>query len=89
MQASKEKLRELLERSLADLDLCAMLIDGTPVKGRQIIAVIGIDRDGMKHVLGLREGATENATVRRELYVRFSHHAWGLNLRSSMKFENN
>jgi transposase-like protein len=44
-----------------------MLIDGTPVKGRQMIAVIGIDREGMKHVLGLREGATENATVVREL----------------------
>jgi transposase-like protein len=67
VQASKEKLRELLERSLTDLDLCAMLIDGTPVKGRQMIAVIGIDREGMKHVLGLREGATENATVVREL----------------------
>lgn len=67
VQASKEKLRELLERSLADLDLCAMLIDGTPVKGRQMIAVIGIDREGKKHVLGLREGATENATVVREL----------------------
>jgi hypothetical protein len=67
VQASKEKLHELLERSLADLDLCAMLIDGTPVKGRQMMAVIGIDREGMKHVLGLREGATENATVVREL----------------------
>lgn len=67
VQASKEKLRELLERPLGDLDLCAMLIDGTPVKGRQMIAVIGIDREGMKHVLGLREGATENATVVREL----------------------
>jgi transposase-like protein len=32
-----------------------------------MIAVIGIDREGMKHVLGLREGATENATVVREL----------------------
>jgi putative transposase len=68
VQASKEKLRELCERPrLADLDLCAMLIDGTPVKGRQMIAVIGIDGEGMKHVLGLREGATENATVVREL----------------------
>ncbi len=67
VQASREKLRELWERPLHDLDLCAMLIDGTPVKGRQMIAVIGIDRAGQKHVLGLREGATENATVVREL----------------------
>ena len=67
VQASREKLSELLERPLGDLDLCAMLIDGTPVKGRQMIAAIGIDREGKKHVLGLREGATENATVVREL----------------------
>lgn len=67
VQASREKLRELLERPLGDLDLCALVIDGTPVKGRQMIAVIGIDREGKKHVLGLREGATENATVVREL----------------------
>lgn len=67
VQASKEKLRELLERPLSDLDLCAMLIDGTPVKGRQMIAAIGIDHEGKKYVLGLREGATENATVVREL----------------------
>lgn len=42
VQASKEKLRDLLERSLAGLDLCARLIDGTPIKGRQMIAVIRI-----------------------------------------------
>jgi putative transposase len=32
-----------------------------------MIAAIGLDREGKKHVLGLREGATENATVVREL----------------------
>jgi len=31
------------------------------------MAAIGIDREGKKHVLGLREGATENATVVRQL----------------------
>ncbi len=67
VQASREKLQELLERPLSELDLCAMLIDGTPVKGRQMMAAIGLDREGKKHVLGLREGATENATVVREL----------------------
>jgi transposase-like protein len=67
VQASRERLRELWERPLDHLELCAMLIDGTPVKGRQMIAAIGIDRAGKKHVLGLREGATENATVVREL----------------------
>jgi transposase-like protein len=67
IQASREKLKELMERPLGELRLCAMVIDGTPFKGRQMIAAIGVGHDGKKTVLGLREGATENATVVREL----------------------
>jgi putative transposase len=40
-----------------------VLIDGTPFKDRQMIVALGIACDGRKTVLGLREGATENATV--------------------------
>jgi putative transposase len=40
-----------------------VLIDGTPFKDRQMIVALGIGCDGRKTVLGLREGATENATV--------------------------
>ncbi len=43
--------------------MCAVLIDGTPFKDRQMIVALGIGCDGRKTVLGLREGATENATV--------------------------
>jgi transposase-like protein len=67
IQASRDKLKELMERPLGELKLCAILIDGTPFKGRQMIAAVGIANDGHKTVLGLREGATENATVVREL----------------------
>ena len=67
IQASREKLKALMERPLGELKLCAMVIDGTPFKGRQMIAAIGVANDGQKTVLGLREGATENATVVREL----------------------
>jgi transposase-like protein len=67
IQASREKLKALMERSLGELQLCAIIIDGTPFKGRQMIAAIGVENDGKKTVLGLREGATENATVVREL----------------------
>src|SRR5260370_13139141 len=56
-----------MERPLGELKLCAIVIDGTPFKGRQMIAAIGVGNDGKKTVLGLREGATENATVVREL----------------------
>jgi transposase-like protein len=33
--------------------------DGTPFKDRQMIVALGIDCDGRKTVLGIREGATE------------------------------
>jgi transposase-like protein len=63
IETSREKLKELMERPLGKLNLCAVLIDGTPFKDRQMIVALGIGCDGAKTVLGLREGATENTTV--------------------------
>ena len=63
IEASREKLKALMERPLGKLNLCAVLIDGTPFKDRQMIVALGIGCDGAKTVLGLREGATENTTV--------------------------
>ena len=63
IEASRAKVKELMERPLGELRLCAVLIDGTPFKDRQMIVALGIGCDGSKTVLGLREGATENATV--------------------------
>ena len=67
IEASREKLKELMERPLGDLQLCAVLIDGTPFHDRQMIVALGINVDGRKTILGLREGASENATVVSEL----------------------
>ena len=63
IEASREKVKELMERPLGELRLCAILIDGTPFKDRQMIVALGIGCDGSKTVLGIREGATENAAV--------------------------
>lgn len=63
VEASREKLKELMERPLGELRLCAVLIDGTPFRDRQMMVALGIGMDGRKTVLGLREGASENATV--------------------------
>ena len=40
-----------------------MLIDGTIFKGEHLIVAVGLDPSGRKIVLGLRQGATENAEV--------------------------
>jgi putative transposase len=67
IEASRVKLEQLMTRSLANVALVAMLIDGTAFKGENLIVAVGIDRTGRKIVLGLRQGATENALVVGEL----------------------
>jgi putative transposase len=63
IEASRRKLEQLMKRSLADVPLAVMIIDGTIFQGEHMIVAIGIDRFGHKLVLGLRQGGTENATV--------------------------
>jgi transposase-like protein len=67
IEASREKLKELMERRLDQLRLCALLIDATPFAGQQMVAALGIGEDGRKTILGIRQGATENAGVVGEL----------------------
>ena len=67
IEASRTKLQEMLERKLDKLKLCALLIDATPFVGQQMVAALGISQDGRKTILGIRQGATENATVVGEL----------------------
>ncbi len=67
IEASREKLKALMERRLDKLRLCALLIDATPFAGQQMVAALGISPDGRKTILGIRQGATENATVVGEL----------------------
>ena len=67
IEASRAKLKEMMERRLEKMRLCALLIDATPFEGQQMVAALGIAQDGQKTILGLRQGATENATVVGEL----------------------
>lgn len=61
--ASRGKLKQLMERSLAGIPIAVMVIDGTIFKGQNMIVAVGVDASGRKLVLGLRQGATENAVV--------------------------
>lgn len=63
IEASRRKLEQLMKRSLTDIPLAVLIVDGTIFQGEHMIVAIGIDRFGHKIVLGLRQGATENATV--------------------------
>ncbi len=67
IEASRRKLRELLERDLSRLELCAVMLDGISFDGETFVVALGIGQDGRKTVLGLRQGASENAVVADEL----------------------
>ena len=67
IEASREKLQEMIERRLDKLRLCALMIDATPFAGQQMVAALGIAQDGRKTILGIPQGATENVTVVSEL----------------------
>ena len=65
--ASRAKLKDLMESRLDKTRLCALLVDATPFEGQQMVVALGIGQDGRKTILGIRQGATENATVVGEL----------------------
>ena len=61
--ASARQLQEMLERDLSDLGIAVVLLDGKIFYDYTLIAAIGVDFEGRKHVLGLWPGASENADV--------------------------
>lgn len=63
VKATAEQMREFLERDLTGLELCAIFIDAIEYKGQTLVVALGLDRGGRKQILGLRQGATENAGV--------------------------
>jgi synaptic vesicle membrane protein VAT-1 len=72
VEASRKKLETAMTRSLAELAIDVMMIDGTIFKGFNLVVAIGIDRFGHKILLGLRQGATENAAVVGELLAELA-----------------
>jgi transposase-like protein len=84
VKATAEQMREFMERDLGGLDLVAIFIDGIEFKGHLIVVALGLDKGGKKHVLGLWQGATENATVCRSLLEDMSRR--GLNTEKDYLF---
>jgi transposase-like protein len=63
VQLSQEQLAQWLARPIGELDLPVVMIDGIHFRDRVILLALGIDAQGHKHVLGLREGSTEATRV--------------------------
>lgn len=72
VRASAESIRELAERDLSGERFVAVMIDGIDYAGETMVVALGITADGHKRVLGLRQGATENAEVVTSLLEELS-----------------
>jgi transposase-like protein len=67
IESTEADLKALCERNLSGLEIVVLMVDGMPLDGQMTIAALGVDMSGKKHVLGFREGATENAEVCKNL----------------------
>jgi len=66
-EAGEEALKELVERRFEAIDLLVIYIDGMQFGEHHVISAVGVDRAGHKHVLGIQQGATENAAAVEDL----------------------
>jgi transposase-like protein len=63
VKASAHSLETWSTRSLADQQFVAVFIDGVEYAGETMLVALGMTSEGHKVVLGLRQGASENAQV--------------------------
>jgi len=57
IEGSLERLREVRERRWEKTELLVLYIDGQRFGSHHVISAVGIDRAGIKHVLGIEVGA--------------------------------
>ena len=77
IEASEEELQKLCERRWDDVELLILYLDGLVFGAHHVLAAVGVDAGGNKHVLGIAEGASENQVVAQGLLERLVEH--GLN----------
>jgi len=65
--ASEAEFKRLCERRIDDANILVIYIDGIQFGDCHVIAALGVSADGHKHVLGIREGSSENARVVTDL----------------------
>ena len=65
--ASEQQLKALCERRFDDKEILVVYIDGIQFGDCHVIVAIGVDSGGFKHVLGLRQGSSENSRVATDL----------------------
>ena len=65
---TQKELEKFFARSLKEVDLPIIMVDGINIDDHVLVVALGIDRSGKKQVLGLAEGSTENEEVCANLF---------------------
>ena len=63
IEAGTRVLQDVAERDFSKVDVLIIYLDGIQFGNHHVLAAVGVDADGKKYVLGVRSGASENATV--------------------------
>lgn len=63
VRATEQQLEAFMRRRLDTHRFVAILMDGVNFAGEVMVCALGIADDGRKHVLGVRQGDTENTEV--------------------------
>jgi transposase-like protein len=80
VKQSAQAWAQLMSRDLSKIDFVAMYVDGVIVAKHHIIAAVGVDAQGDKHVLGLAPGSSENAKVVKDLLSGLAQRGLDLNV---------
>ena len=80
IKESAHALEKLMAREFGDTDLVAIYVDGIIVAKHHLIAAIGVDATGVKHMLGLVSGSSENARVVKDLLAGLAERGVDMNL---------
>lgn len=67
VEASEQVIKKFAERRFDGKDIFIIYIDGIRFAEHHVIAAVGVDSEGFKHVLGFTGGATANTAVGKQL----------------------
>jgi len=67
VKMTEAQVEEALTKPLDKVEWAAVMVDGISYAEHIIVVALGIDASGKKHLLGVREGSTENATLCKEM----------------------
>ena len=80
VKASAQALAGLMSRNFDQTDLVAIYVDGIIVARHHLIAAVGVDSTGAKHMLGIAPGSSENAGVVKDLLSSLAQRGVDLNV---------